>query len=203
MTAYRVKTERLVLRCFSPADAYALKEAIDANLEHLRQWLPWAYSEPETLDAKIERLRQLRAGFDLGTDFTYGMFSSDESVVVGGIGSHVRVGPNAREIGYWVRKDHTGRGLATEAVAALVRVGFEVDRLARMEIHCDPKNVRSAAIARKLGFTLDGTLRRRGVTHDGQERDRMIWSLFASEYAASSASRARIEALDAAGRRLL
>jgi RimJ/RimL family protein N-acetyltransferase len=203
MTAYRVKTERLVLRCFSPEDAVGLKQAIDANLEHLRRWLPWANNEPETLDAKIERLRHLRASFDLDNDFTYGIFSSDESVVVGGIGSHPRVGPSAREIGYWLRKDHTGRGLATEAVAALVRVGFEVDRLERLEIHCDPENVRSAAIARKLGFTLDATLRRRELTHDGRERDQMIWSLFAGEFATSPASRARIDARDAAGRRVL
>jgi RimJ/RimL family protein N-acetyltransferase len=203
MTAYRIKTDRLVVRCFSPADARKLKEAIDANLDHLRRWLPWANSEPETLDAKIERLRHLRAGFDLGNDFTYGIFSSDESALVGGIGSHLRVGPNAREIGYWLREDHTGHGLATEAVAALVRVGFEIDRLSRLEIHCDPENLRSAAIPRRLGFTLDATLRRRAFTHDGQERDQMIWSLFASDYTASAAARARVEAQDAAGRRLL
>jgi RimJ/RimL family protein N-acetyltransferase len=84
-----------------------------------------------------------------------------------------------------------------------VKVGFEIHKVGRVEIHCDSANVRSAAIPRKLGFTLDATLRRRGVRPDGSERDTMIWSLFASDYTASGASNARVAAFDAARRRLL
>lgn len=60
--AYRIHTRRLVLRCWHPSDAALLKAAIDANLDHLRPWLPWAQHEPEDLQAKIERLRQFRGG---------------------------------------------------------------------------------------------------------------------------------------------
>jgi RimJ/RimL family protein N-acetyltransferase len=55
--AYRVRTRRLVLRCWEPADAEALNAAIDASLEHLRPWMPWANDEPADLQARIERLR--------------------------------------------------------------------------------------------------------------------------------------------------
>jgi RimJ/RimL family protein N-acetyltransferase len=202
MTVYRIRTDRILLRCYSPEDAPKLKEAIDASLEHLRPWMWWAKNEPETLDAKVELLRRMRADFDLGNDFTYGIFSPDDSVVLGGAGLHRRVGPNALEIGYWLRGDHTGKGLATEAVAAVVRVGFEVYKVGRVEIHCDPANVRSAAIARRLGFTLEATLRRR-VQPDGTERDTMIWSLFGTDYVGSVASHARVAAFDAAQRQLL
>jgi RimJ/RimL family protein N-acetyltransferase len=202
MTAYRIETDRLVVRCYSPEDAPKLKEAIDASLDHLRPWMPWVKDEPETLDAKVERLRRFRGDFDLGNDFIYGIFSADDSVLLGGTGLHPRIGPNALEIGYWVRGDHSGKGFATEAVAAVVRVGFEVHKIGRVEIHCDPANVRSAAIPRKLGFTLDATLRRRAVRPDGTERDTMMWSLFATDYAASVASNARVTAFDAARRRL-
>jgi RimJ/RimL family protein N-acetyltransferase len=37
---YRIETERMVLRCWDPADAGLLKEAIDASLDHLRPWMP-------------------------------------------------------------------------------------------------------------------------------------------------------------------
>src|ERR1700722_12781440 len=163
MTAYRIETDRLLIRCYSPEDAPKLTEAIGASLDHLRPWMPWAQDEPETLDAKIERLRRFRGSFDLGNDFIYGIFSADASVLLGGTGLHPRVGPNAFEIGYWVRGDQIGKGLASETVAALVRVGFEVHKIGRIEIHCDPANVRSAAIPRKLGFTLDATLSRRAL----------------------------------------
>jgi RimJ/RimL family protein N-acetyltransferase len=202
MAAYRIKTDRLLVRCYSPEDASKLKEAIDASLDHLRPWMPWAKDEPETLDAKVERLRRFRGNFDLGNDFAYGVFSPDESVVLGGAGLHPRVGPNALEIGYWVRGDHIGKGLATEAAAALVRIGFEVHKVGRVEIHCDPTNVRSAAVPRKLGLILDATLRRRALRPDGSERDTMIWSLFATEYVGSAVSQARVAAFDAVQRRL-
>jgi len=51
MTAYRIQTDRLLIRCYSPEDAPKLKEAIDASLDHLRPWMPWAKDDPETLDA--------------------------------------------------------------------------------------------------------------------------------------------------------
>jgi hypothetical protein len=40
--AYRIVTARTTIRCWSPSDAPRLKEAIDANVEHLRPWMPWA-----------------------------------------------------------------------------------------------------------------------------------------------------------------
>lgn len=203
MVAYRIETDRLVVRCFSPEDARKLKEAIDASLNHLRPWMPWAKDEPEGLDEKVERLRWLRGNFDLGQDFTYGIFSADDSAVLGGTGLHPRIGPNAFEIGYWIRANQVGKGLATEAAAALVKVAFEVHKIGRVEIHCDPVNARSAAIPRKLGFTLDATLRRRALRSDGTERDTMIWSLFLGDYAASAAAHARVAVYDAAQRRLL
>jgi RimJ/RimL family protein N-acetyltransferase len=202
MAAYRIETDRLLVRCYSPEDAPKLKEAIDASLDHLRPWLPWAKNEPDRLDAKVELLRRFRGNFDLGNDFLYGIFSAEDSVVLGGAGLHPRVGPNAFEIGYWVRAGRIGKGLATEAAAALMRVAFEVHKVGRVEIHCDPVNIRSAAIPRKLGFTLEATLRSRAVRPDGSERDTMIWSLFATDYIESVASRARVAAFDAGGRPL-
>jgi len=151
--AYRVVTPRLVVRCWQPTDALLLKEAVDASLEHLRPWMPWAANEPTDLDTKIALLRRFRGKFDLGEDFVYGIFSRDETEVVGGTGLHTRLGADAREIGYWVRTDRINQGIAAEASAALTRVAFEVDKLDRVEIHCDAENVRSAAVPRKLGFT--------------------------------------------------
>jgi RimJ/RimL family protein N-acetyltransferase len=201
--AYRVRTRRLVLRCWEPADAPLLKAAIDASLEHLRPWMPWAHDEPEQLQAKIERTRRWRGKFDLGQDFVYGVFSPDEEQVLGSTGLHTRVGEKAREIGYWIHVDHINQGLATEVAGALTKVAFEVDGVQRVEIHCDPRNVASAAVPRKLGYMHEATLRQRTPGPEGQRRDAMIWTLLADEYETSMAYRAEIKAYDAAGRRIL
>ena len=113
----------------------------------------------------------------------------------------MRAGANAREIGYWVSADAINRGIATEAAGALTRAGFEILGLARMEIHCDVRNVRSAAIPRKLGYTHDATLRRSAITL-GEPADSMIWTMFADEYPTSAAARAEIEAFDILGRKI-
>ncbi|HEU4726947.1 MAG TPA: GNAT family protein [Kofleriaceae bacterium] len=201
--AYRIETERLVVRCYQPSDAPLLVDAITASLDSLRPWMPWARDEPTPVADKVNLLRRFRGMFDLGQDFTYGVFDPGETQVLGSTGLHTRLGPDAREIGYWVHAAHTGRGLATEIAAALTRVGFEVEKLQRIEIHCAPDNARSAAVARRLGYVHEATLRQRLPQADGGLRDTMIWSLFAADYASSPAAGARLRAFDALGQRLL
>jgi RimJ/RimL family protein N-acetyltransferase len=115
----RIETERLVIRCWDVADAALLKDAVDSSLDHLRLRMPWARNEPEDLNRKIERLRKWRADFDAGRDFFYGIFSRDETRVLGGSGLHTRRGPGILELGYWIRADSINQGLATETAAAL------------------------------------------------------------------------------------
>jgi ribosomal-protein-serine acetyltransferase len=57
------------------------------------------------------------------------------------------------EIGYWVHRDHTGRGLATDASAALCAAAFALPGIDRVVIRHDAANAASAAVPRKLGFT--------------------------------------------------
>jgi RimJ/RimL family protein N-acetyltransferase len=202
--AYRIETARLVLRCWSPADAQLLTEAVDASLEHLRPWMPWANDKATDVDSTVQRLREFRAQFDLGQGFVYGIFNGGESRVLGGTGLHLRAGSSdVRDIGYWIHADHIGKGLATESTAALTNVAFAVDGVSRVEIRCDPANVRSAAVPAKLGFTHEATLRREGVAADGSRRDTMLWTLLAEEFPSSPAANAVFSAFDATGRRLV
>lgn len=200
---YAIQTDRLVLRCWEPADAAALKEAIDSSLDHLRPWMPWAANEPQPLEAKVALLRRFRGNFDLGNDFVYGAFDRQDGSVVGGTGLHTRVGDGALEIGYWIRVSRIGEGLATELSAALTRVAFVVCGVDRVEIRVEPENERSSAIPLKLGFVEEARLRRRLESADGEPRDAVVYSLFAHGFEQSPAAAARLEAFDAAGGRLL
>lgn len=155
---------------------------------------------PET----IELLRRFRGNFDLGEDFAFGFFAPDESTVVGGGGLHRRVGPDAFEIGYWIRSSEAGRGLATEATAALTRVGLELCGADRIEIRVEPENRASLAIPRKLGFSEEGTLRRRldPADPDGARRDAVVFAMFRDSLPGTPASAASFEAFDALGARV-
>lgn len=201
--AYRIRTSHLVLRCWNPGDAPLLKEAIDASLEHLRPWMPWADEEPEPVEKKIARLRHFRSRFDRDEDYVYAVFNPEETRVLGGTGLHTRLGYRALEIGYWIHVDFINRGFATELSAALTKVAFEINHVQRVEIHCDPRNVRSAAVPGKLGYTHEATLRKRVPASDAEFLDSMVWTLFDTDYPTSPSALAEIEAFDAVGCRIL
>lgn len=200
--AYRIQTKRLLVRCYNPSDAPLLAEAVTENVEHLRPWMPWVYAEPEPLEEKFQRLKRFRGLFDLGQDFIYGIFSPDDTKLLGGTGLHTRLGEGALEIGYWIHKDYVNQGLTTESSAALIKVAFELIHVHRIEIHCDPENLASAAIPRKLGFTHEGTLRANMRFLD-RWRDTMIWGLLESEYPESPSAKTEIEVFDANGQQVL
>lgn len=178
-----------------------LAAAIDTSLEHLRPWMPWAHDEPRSVEDRIELLRTFRGRFDLGEDFVYGIFRRDEREAVGGSGLHTRAGAGALEIGYWIRASSVGRGFGREATAALTRVAFRVCGVDRVEIHVDPANGASLRIPRALGFSEEGTLRRRLPARQGEpRRDAVVFALFADELDRSPVADATLEAFDAAGR---
>ena len=192
------------MRCWEPQDAPALKEAVDSSLDHLRPWMPWAANEPQSLDEKVQLLRRFRGNFDLAEDFVYGVFSRDESEVVGGSGLHTRVGGGAFEIGYWIRENRSGEGLATELSAALTRVAFELCDIDRIEIHTEPENERSMRIPLKLDYREEARLRRRLYAAPGGDlRDAVIFTLFRDEFPGTPSASAALEAYDAAGQRVL
>jgi RimJ/RimL family protein N-acetyltransferase len=199
--AYRIETERLVLRCYDLADGPAVDATIADNIAHLRRWMSWAHAEPLSPEARLAQLRRMRSAFDRDLEHVYGIFDR-AGKMLGGTGLHPRVGEGGIEIGYWIDRRHEGRGLVTEAAGALTRLAIEILRLDRVEIHCDPENTRSAAVPRRLGYTHEATLRRRVRTPDGGLRDSMIWSLFADDLTVSPAGRVAYTAHDAIGRPL-
>jgi dihydrofolate reductase len=84
----------------------------------------------------------------------FGIFSPDESVVIGGSGLHPRIGDGGLEIGYWIRASQTGHGFATETARALTAAGLRTPGIDRIQILCDPDNTASRRVPEKLGYRL-------------------------------------------------
>jgi RimJ/RimL family protein N-acetyltransferase len=190
----RLATERLTLRCYEPADAVLLKEAVDSSLDHLRPYMSWAWEAPEPVAVIAERLLGFRGQFDRGDSYVYGLFTPDEGELVGGAGLHRRVGPGGFEIGYWVRASRVRQGLATEAAAALTRAAFERCGVDWVEIRIDPANTASLAVPPKLGYRREATLRRRlPPSRPGDERhDAVVFSLLDDEFPGSPSARTAV-----------
>jgi RimJ/RimL family protein N-acetyltransferase len=173
----RITTQRLLLRRWVLTDAAALKDAIDSSLAELQAWMAWAMAEPSPLAVIEERMVRFRGDFDTGREWLYGIFTDGGAQLAGGVGIHPRADADALEMGYWLRTSATGNGYASEAAAALATAAFAATNTAHIEIRCDPRNLRSAAIPRRLGYRLRETLIANTVTPSGGPRDTMVWVL--------------------------
>ena len=186
--ACELRTARLIIRCKRASDAPLLKHAVDSSLDHLRQWMPWAMHEPSELWVIEERIARFQVEFQSGQDRNYGIFNLEETEILGGIDLHPTGYHGTLELGYWLRADQTGQGLATEAAAALTRAAFTELGAQRIEIRCDPRNLRSARIPERLGLRLEKTLVADTLTPTGEPRDTMVWAMTAEEFAAGRLS---------------
>ena len=142
----------VTLRRYRADDLDALTQAVSESEDHLRPWLPWVAGHSR--EAEAEFLAQAARDWASGTAYNYTIIT--EGVLVGGCGLMSRIGPGGLEIGYWVHRDWTRRGLATAASAALVDAAFRLPGVDRIEIVHDELNVASAGVPRKLGFTKVG-----------------------------------------------
>src|SRR4051794_12774522 len=164
----------LRLRPWTLDDVPAQVRVVNANLEHLRPWMPWA-QEAATDESQGGFVRDSLRQWVEGTTFNYAICTT-AGEIVGSCGLMARRGPGVLEIGYWVAADHGGRGIATAVSRALTDLARGVDGCERVEIHCDEANVRSAAVPRRLGFTLLRT-ELRELTAPGEAGRSQVWGL--------------------------
>ena len=202
---YRIRTERLTIRCWEPRDAPLLKDALDSSLDHLRPWMPWALEEPRPLDEKVELLRAIPREVRSRPGLRLRRSSTGRRPKSSAARGSIRGSATARSrsaTGYAPRA--LGAGLAREATAALTYVAFRVCQVDRVEIRIDPANEASLRIPRALGFVEEGTLRRRlPAGGDGVPRDMVLFAVVPPRVRAVAVRPAPLEAFDAAGRRML
>ena len=183
-------TPRLVLRPWRADDAEQLLPLLEANRAHLEPWIPERVAKPVPLPMLAERLDTFAAAFDADREWRYGMFWREDSRVLGELSlfprdakSRVSFADADRvEIGYWLRADMTGIGIATEAARAALDASAAHPRFTRAEIRCDARNAPSAAVPKRLGFDLAETEPEPGDTANDPPNELQVWTLsFASD----------------------
>ncbi len=176
-------TDRLTIRRPRFEDAQEIVDAVNESLEELRPWMPWA-AQPTTLEFQQGRIRRVEANWIMREDLGLNLFLKGTNTFVGGSGLH-RMNWDAGnfEIGYWCRSKFAGQGYITEAVNGITEFTFKHLKANRVAIHCDATNTRSAAVAKRCGFLLEGILRNDSVNVHGELRSTMIFSkLSAKEF---------------------
>lgn len=157
MTVQRaaLETDRLRLEPVSTAHAEALHQAVIDSRPELLPWMPWA-REP-TLEGGREAAARSEGAWRDDREFHFVMVerSTDEVLGVAGLN---REGESAAELHYWMRSDHTGMGLATEAGRALIEWAPAALGVNRLTLWAGQENHASLRVAKKLGFVHLGPL---------------------------------------------
>lgn len=147
----------LRLRLLREDDAGELFALVDRNRAWLRVWLPWLDGTTTAAHSLVFIQWMHRQHAD-GRGFACGLFFKNR--LVGVAGPHVVDSANrACQIGYWLDEAHTGRGLMTATVRALVAHAFTAMDLNRVDIRAAPGNYASQAVCERLGFIREGVLR--------------------------------------------
>lgn len=153
-----ISTPRLKLLRPDPAYAAEFAALINANLTHLRPWMGWA-QEPRSAEQQAESLTKAKGRFDAGEDLMY--LISLGGRLIGSSGLHrIDWDVPCGEIGYWIDAAFEGQGYVSETAQALTDLAFDTLHFERLEVRCDPRNVRSAAVPRRLGFEEEARLKR-------------------------------------------
>lgn len=179
-----LRTARLLLRPWRAEDAPLLHPVLATNQAHLGPWIPARVAEPVPLPALAQRLAGFAADFAAAREWRYGLFAAGERSVLGEVGLYPRdaagrvpyAAADHIEIGYWLRAEATGQGLATEAARAVLAVADRLPGLTRVEIRCDARNRPSAAVPRRLGFVLATTIRQPAVNSAEPPIELQLWS---------------------------
>ena len=149
---------RLVLEPTCDSHAPGLWAGVSASAGELAPWMGWAV-EPrrhETDDFASSAAQSWGSSL-----FNFTILCSGE--IIGSIGlDHFDDATISSSLGYWLRTDHSGRGLMTEAVALVVGFGFSHLTLHRIWLHAGVANLGSIRVAEKAGFRREGRLREAG-----------------------------------------
>ena len=175
--------EKTEIRPFHLTDAEELYQLVHENYEHLYPWMGWVPDEGVTREGIRDFLRFSEKAVREQEQFNAAIVCDGH--IIGSVGFPVIDWPNRiAHIGYWLDEDHLGTGTMTAAVSALTTYAFDALELNRVEIRCSVENHKSAAIPKRLGYKLEGTLRQSILIH-GRYVDDHIFAMLSSDWAAN------------------
>ncbi|MDD4773949.1 MAG: GNAT family N-acetyltransferase [Eubacteriales bacterium] len=162
-----IETARLKLRCLSQGDYRDMYRY--ACREDVTRYLLW---EPHVSPEYTARyLNQLQYQYSAGEFYDWAIEFKEDHIMIGTCGfTSFDIENNRAEIGYVINPDYWGKGIAAEAVLAVLGFGFRTLSLNRIEARYMIGNDRSRRVMEKCGMKFEGIFRSmlyvKGSYHD-------------------------------------
>ena len=171
-------TERLVLRRMLLDDTDDMFEY--SRLPEVTKYLLWSPHPDKTYT--FEYLSYLDNRYKTGDFFDWAIIHKELNKMIGTCGfTRFDFRHDCGEIGYVINPAFQGQGIATEAVARVIRFGFENLGLNRVECKFLPENSASRRVMEKNGMILEG-VRRQGMLIKGEYRDVAVCSILKEDF---------------------
>ncbi len=172
---------RLGLKSMEDADIVQLWKVIKNNKDSLRPWLDWVdlVQSQDEYRSYMERVKYEQSiGIQKQIILTVDDVAAGE-IVFEDFDARVR----SCMMGYWLNPELHNQGIMTSACTRAINMAFESLNIDKVNVRFISDNTASHKLASKLGFKLDGVLRK-NILYHGQIRDEIIMSLFADEWKA-------------------
>jgi ribosomal-protein-alanine N-acetyltransferase len=157
----RLVTARLVLRPPRTGDVAEVRRLLRGNHDHLKAWnpAPPVGEDPSSITEVSKTVLRQRRDWKHGAGFVFMVAERERperfigKIALNGI---MRGAMYGAYLGYWMAADHQGKGLVTEAIAAVLDFGFGPAGLHRIQAAIMPRNERSLRVIEKLAFRREG-----------------------------------------------
>lgn len=169
----RLPGERVSLRPYHDDDADALF-ALYGDPVVTRWWSHEPWSDRQQAIAYLERMRRDRKSSEF---YPWAIASNTDDALIGTAALYEIDGTHRRGmIGYSLSPSMQGHGYAREALRLLLNFAWTSLDLQRIEADTDPENIASRRLLERLGFTLEGSMRKRWFVH-GKWHDALWYGL--------------------------
>ncbi len=177
-----IEADRVYIRYPRLSDWQAWAEVRQASRAYLVPWEPiWSHDTLSKSSFRA-RLRQYSRDSKEDNGFAFFIFRKEDNHLIGSITlSNIRRGvAQTGTIGYWTGEPYARQGYMFESLCTLMPVLFEHYALRRVEAACIPKNIASASLLEKVGFSREGRAREY-LCINGVWQDHLLYALLKSD----------------------
>lgn len=177
-----LETGRLLLRPFVLSDAADIQRlAGDKAVADTTLRIPHPYKD----GMAEEWIGTHRKLFNEGKAVYFAINLKESGRLIGGVGLELNPVHEHAELGYWIAKDHWGRGFATEAAQRILDYAFDDLGLQRVHAHHFTRNSSSGSVLERIGMKPEGLMRKH-VKKWGEFEDIKLYGILRDEFVAGA-----------------
>ncbi len=166
-------TENISFKLPTKKDAPAILDLVDSSRISLSQFLPWPKSmlslSDETIFLNMGIQRMAKGEFW----FAIILYRGEPAGIIDL--HNISQNHHRCQVGYWLGNRFEGKGIMTASLRELEQIAFNELDMNRIELMADERNEKSRNVAKRRGFTLEGTLKRYAL-YNGAYRDVVLYA---------------------------